>query len=459
MPYPRSVNISEILDFSPISRLQIEILCLCILVTFIDGFDVQAIAYSAPAIIHNWHITRSAFTPALVAGVSGTVVGTLLLGPLADYVGRKWIIIGCTAFVSLCSFATMAAHSIETITILRFVTGLGIGGAYPNAIALTSEYSSRKHQTLMVVIAVCGNSLGGVIGGTLAARLIPEFGWPSVFMFGGLLPLILIPVLVWKLCESVRFLIIKQRAPDQVIKILKRMKLDSHIPEGARFVLTEETRSGVSLKHLFTDGRARMTLLIWTMWFMNLTGMFFISSWLPTVANAAGLSISRAVMAGSLLHAGGIIGCLCFGLIVRRMNSTTALGVFYLLGTFCIVALGAVTAAPNLVLIAAFAAGFCVIGSQNSSNAVTARLYPTFIGATGISWAFGIGRMGSIAGPLIGGGLLSLNLSTQNLFLIAAIPGLIAAIAAFTLAASTFGNYRVSPVEQRAVGMTAPDSK
>jgi MFS transporter, AAHS family, 4-hydroxybenzoate transporter len=459
MSYLTAVNVSEQIDNGRFGRFQMGILCLCALITFMDGFDVQAISYAAPGIIHSWKIARAAFTPALVGGVFGTVVGTLCIGPIADYLGRKWIIIGCTVLVSLCSFATMTTHSIATLAVLRFVTGLGIGGSYPNAIALTSEYSSRRLQTLLVVIAVCGNSFGAVIGGTLTALLIPAFGWPSVFLAGGILPLLLVPLLIWQLAESLRFLAVKQRGRESISKLLKKLRPELAIGPETRFIMTEETKSGVSVQHLFTDGRARMTLLIWVMWFMNLTGMFFISSWLPTVTNAAGLSIARAVLAGSLLHAGGIIGCLFFGLTVRRMNPCAALSIYYFCGALSIAALGLVTAAPQLVLLAAFAAGFCVIGAQNCANAVTTRLYPTFIGATGISWAFGIGRMGSVAGPLIGGILLSFELGTQKLFLLAAIPGLIASIAAFALVISASETYDISQIMHPHVTKTLPDQQ
>jgi AAHS family 4-hydroxybenzoate transporter-like MFS transporter len=425
------LDVGDLLDTGRLRGFQYLVVVLCVLVTFIDGFDVQAISYVAPAIIHSWHISPAAFSPAIAAGVLGTVLGTLCLGPVADRAGRRWVIIVCTAAVGLSSFATMAADGILSLTILRFITGLGIGGAYPNAIALTSEYSSRRTQALLVVIAVCGNSMGGVIGGAVSASLISTFGWKAVFFAGGVLALALVPLLIWLLPESLRFLLIKQRPRGQIAAIVRR--LAPSITPDTQFLVTEDNRPGLPIRHLFTDGRSRMTLLIWLMWFMNLVGMFFVSSWLPTVANEAGLSIERAVLAGSLYHFGGIFGCLFFGRIVASVNPCAALGTFYFLGAVSIALLGTVTGAPSLVLVAALATGVCVIGAQNSSNAVTARLYPTFIGSTGIGWAFGIGRIGSMVGPVIGGILLSLKLGTEELFLVASAPGVVAALAAFAL--------------------------
>ena len=447
----RSVDVGELIDAGRLGAFQYWVVALCVLVTFMDGFDVQAISYVAPAIIHGWHVSPAAFSAALAAGVFGTVIGTLCLSPLADYLGRRWVIIGCTGFIGLCSLATMAADSMTSLTLLRFATGLGIGGAYPNAIALTSEYSSRRYQALLVVIAVCGNSFGGVVGGTVAASIIAAHGWASIFLVGGLLPLALVPVLIWQLPESLRFLIVKRRPRAQIAAVMRRLAPGAD--PAASYIVTEEARAGLPVQHLFTDGRARMTLLIWCMWFMNLVGMFFVSSWLPTVANDAGLSIQRAVLAGSLFHAGGIVGCLCFGRLVITRNPCATLGTFYFLGAVSIALLGMVTAAPSLVLVAAAFAGLCVIGAQNSSNAVTARLYPTFIGATGIGWAFGIGRLGSIVGPLAGGILLSLQLGTERLFLVAALPGLIAALAAFTLMRATVRAER--PADQAPAALTS----
>ncbi|HTH97458.1 MAG TPA: MFS transporter [Stellaceae bacterium] len=429
----RSINVGELIDTGKMSAFQYWVLALCICVNFIDGYDVQSMAYVGPAIVKGWHVSKAVITPALTSGVVGTVIGTLALGPLADIFGRRKVILYCLVLACLGSFGTIFCHSIWALTTLRFITGLGIGGSYPNAVSLTSEYSSRRSQALMVVGAVCGNSAGGAIGGSIAAGIIPAFGWESVFFVGGLIPLALLPLLYFQLPESVRFLIIKQRQPGEVARLVGRMRPQLGITAETRFHIEEVRTEKASVGELFTGNRSSMTLLVWAMWFTNLIGMFFLSTWLPTVTNDAGLSVERAVMAASLLHMGGIIGCLGFGLVVRRLNPCGAISAFYFSGAVSIVLLGMVASQPSAVLIMAFIAGFCVIGSQISANAVTTRLYPTSIGATGMSWAFGIGRAGSMLGPMLGGLLLSFKLDVQSLFLVAAVPGTLAALSAFML--------------------------
>jgi AAHS family 4-hydroxybenzoate transporter-like MFS transporter len=228
---------------------------------------------------------------------------------------------------------------------------------------------------------------------------------------------------------------------------MRRLVPKTVIAADTRFVIVEEQASGVAVGKLFADGRALMTSLVWCMWFMNLIGMFFVQSWLPTVVNDAGLPVSRAVLAGALFQGGGIIGCLCFCRVALSINACAALGCFYLLGAVSIAVLGRVADAPVLVLVGALCAGIFVPGAQISANAVTTRLYPTVIGATGISWAFGIGRTGSMLGPLLGGVLLSLQLSLPTMFLIASIPGVIAAASAFLLIFNTAGRATQGMVE------------
>ncbi len=200
------IDIVDFIDRQPVGGFQIKLLLMCAAVLFLDGFDTQAIGYVAPALAKEWGLTtRAALGPVFSAGLFGLMIGALVFGPLADRVGRKTIIILSTAAFGIGALATVLAHDITTLLVIRFLTGLGLGGAMPNAIAMTAEYNPHRRRATMVMIMFCGFSIGAALGGFLAADLIPRFGWRSVFLVGGIAPLILVPILVWRLPESVRF--------------------------------------------------------------------------------------------------------------------------------------------------------------------------------------------------------------------------------------------------------------
>src|ERR1700751_5173509 len=216
------IDIVDFIDQRPIGGFQIKLLLMCAAVLFLDGFDTQAIGYVAPALAREWGLaTRGALGPVFSAGLFGLMIGALVFGPLADRVGRKKIIIFATADFGIGAFATAFAQDVTTLLVIRFLTGLGLGGAMPNAIALTSEYNPQRRRATMVMIMFCGFSIGAALGGLLAADLIPRLGWRSVFIVGGVAPLLLFPLLGWGLPESVRFLATRGQTPERVAALLK----------------------------------------------------------------------------------------------------------------------------------------------------------------------------------------------------------------------------------------------
>jgi AAHS family 4-hydroxybenzoate transporter-like MFS transporter len=410
----------------------LKLLSLCAAVLFLDGFDTQAIGYVAPALAKEWGLTRAALGPVFSAGLFGLMIGALLFGPLADRVGRKKIIIFSTLAFGLGALVTAFVHDVNALLAIRFLTGLGLGGAMPNAVAMTSEFNPRRRRATMVMIMFCGFSVGAALGGLLAAALIPQFGWRSVFVVGGVAPLLLAPILALSLPESVRFLALTGRANDRVSGLLGRIRPKVAFARGTQFVMHEPHLPGIPVLHLFRQGRTLVTLLLWVVFFMSLLDIYFLANWLPTVLNDLGSSVSASAAIGSMLQVGGVVGTFALGSIIDRF-SFRALALVYFIAVFAVGAIGQFGHSIILVTVAIFAAGFCIIGGQIAANALAAAFYPTSVRATGVGWALGIGRIGSIVGPLVGGMLMTMKWSTASLFMAAAAAALCAALAAFWL--------------------------
>ena len=426
------VDVVEFIDQQPVGGFQLKLLLICAAVLFLDGFDTQAIGYVAPALAKEWGLTKAALGPVFSAGLFGLMIGALLFGPLADRIGRRKIIIFSTLAFGIGTFATAFIQDVNSLLAIRFLTGLGLGGAMPNAIAMTSEFNPRRRRATMVMIMFCGFSVGAALGGLIAAALIPQFGWRSVFVVGGVAPLLLVPILAWQLPESVRFLVLTGRAPRRVAELLGWIGPMASFPPGTRFVVHEPELTGIPVLHLFRGGRTLVTLLLWVVFFMSLLDLYFLSNWLPTVLNDLGASVSAAALIGSMLQVGGIVGTFALGSIIDRF-SFRALALVYFVAVFAVGAIGHVGYSAILVTLAIFAAGFCIVGGQIAANALAAAFYPTAVRATGVGWALGIGRVGSIIGPLVGGALLSMKWSAAEVFMTAAGAALCAALAAFSL--------------------------
>jgi AAHS family 4-hydroxybenzoate transporter-like MFS transporter len=282
----------------------------------------------------------------------------------------------------------------------------------------------------------CGFSIGAALGGLLAAALIPQFGWRSVFVIGGVAPLLLAPILTLRLPESVRFLALTGRGDAQVAQLLALVNPSASFASRTRFVVDEPELPGIPVQHLFRGGRTLPTLLLWVVFFMSLLDLYFLANWLPTVLNDLGASVSEAAAMGSMLQIGGVVGPIALGSVIDRF-SFRALALVYFAAVFAVGAIGQVGHSAIFATIAIFAAGFCIIGGQISANALASGFYPTAVRATGVGWALGIGRVGSIAGPLVGGALLAMKWSAGEVFLAAAGAALCASIAAFSLSRFT----------------------
>jgi AAHS family 4-hydroxybenzoate transporter-like MFS transporter len=432
------VNVRACIDERPFGRYQLLVTALCALIVFLDGFDTQAIGYVAPAIIKEFGVSRAALSPVFSASLIGLMLGALIGGPVSDRFGRRPVLLGGMVFFGVMSLLTVMAGSVESLLVLRLLTGLGLGCVMPNAIALTSEYAPERVRSTAVMVMFCGFSLGAALGGLAAAVLIKDFGWQSVFVAGGVLPLLAaVAVWIW-LPESVRFLVLNGGDKKHIAAIMQKID-PAFAGKGVVFQADEHKETKFPVKQLFADKRALLTGLLWVVFFMSLMDLYFLSNWLPTVINDAGIPVGSAALITAMLQVGGTVGTLVLGRVFDKVSPFRALSVIYFLAAAFIVAIGVAGTSVGALVATIFGAGFCVIGGQIGANALAAKSYPTSIRATGVGWSLGIGRIGSVLGPVIGGMLLSMHWDMRQLFLVGAIPVFIAGIAALVISLSGAG--------------------
>ncbi|WAC60772.1 MFS transporter [Brevundimonas sp. SL130] len=426
---------SAVVDRAKFGSLQFGVTALCFVIAMLDGFDTQSIAFVAPRIAEDWGLTPAAFGPIFSVGLLGLTIGAFVLSPAADKFGRKTIILISTAIFGVFALLTATATNLEHLLIYRLLTGIGLGAAMPNIIALTSEYAPQRLRATLVTVMFCGFPLGSTIGGLGSTWLIANWDWHSVFVVGGVLPLLLLPVLYFMLPESVRFLVARDAPESRIAPIVKRIDPDASTQAFIQGLKDEHSSAakGFSVFQLFREGRAPVTGLLWVAFFMNLLVMYFLVNWLPTLLKGAGLPLSLAILSTSTLNLGGVVGAIALGRLIDKRSPYIVLGAAYAASAvfIAVIAFGGVNL--TVLLIGAALSGFGVVGAQIGCNALAASVYPTAIRATGVGWALGVGRIGAIVGPLVGGMLLAAAWSPQNIILMAVIPALIASLAVLVL--------------------------
>jgi AAHS family 4-hydroxybenzoate transporter-like MFS transporter len=432
-----SVDVAQLIDEQRFGPFQFWVLLLCASAMFVDGFDTQAISYVAPSLSAALAVKPAALGTVFAAGGFGTLLGTLAFAPFADRIGRKPMIIGCLLAFAACSLLTSMTNTVFELRWMRFATGLGLGGVVPNALALTAEYMPKRLRVTLVMIAWFGFSTGSGFAGPIAAHILGGHTWRTVFLFGGLLPMLLSPLLLWGLPESLQCL--AQRGADRrrISATLARMNPRLLFPESVRFINSEKKEKGFPVTLLFREGRARVTLLLWVMFFMNLLALFFLNSWLPTALHATGISVHTSIIIASLMHFGGIVGGLAIAPLCDKFNPYIILATAYVLSGVSIAGIGMAGNVAVLAIATTSLAGFFTFGAQNCANAIAATIYPTAMRSSGVGWALGIGRSGQIVGPLIGGLLFSMHWGTSGVLDVVALPSVVAATAALFLLGST----------------------
>ena len=423
----------QTLDSNKVPAALYWVASLIALLLVTDGFGSQAIGFVAPVIGKAWMLKKGALTGVITMGLVGIMIGACAVTPLADKIGARRILIACGLAYGVLMCATALATDLTSLLWMRFVTGMALGGAMPAGIALVSEYSPTRLRATMVTIAVCGFSIGGALGGFVASMAIKSYGWQSVFLIGGVAPVILPPLLfAWR--PETLPLVLAGKANDRSMSVVARLA-PGWVPGAAGF--SEASNPVIAANPvlgLLADGLAMPTVLIWILYFMNLMVLYTLSNWLPTIITGAGLSLGTANFATSFYQLAGVFGALLISLFCDKFGSRVILPVIFLGASASCFLIGSAGVNPTLVVAAISAAGFCVVGGQSAANAFVGNYYPSQIRATGIGWALGVGRLGTILGSYVIGSLISAGAEAHTLFEICAIPGLFAALAIWLVA-------------------------
>lgn len=370
-----------------LTRQHYQVFAVCILLVLIDGYDGATLTYAAPAIVAAIRLDPAALGPLFAAHLVGMVFGSGPAGLIADRRGRRPTIIGATLVFGLFTLLMATATSFSEILVYRLLTGIGLGAAVSNTVALASELSPAYCRTTVVSVIYSAFPLGALVGGYVGVVLLHAFGWHSIFLLGGGLTMAILPAVLWKMPESLRF--------------LQATGAPARSP----------------LQDLFVGGMTGGTLLLWLAFFVNQLLVYFMFTWLPIVFKSRGLSSDLGIVASATLNFGGVVGAICLARLIDAHGARRVLTISYIAAFLIIAAFGSVASAGAAVVLATVAlTGFVLNGSNVNLAAVATSLYPTRSRSTGVGWAIGIGRVGAITGSLVGGVLLRTQLRLDMLY-------------------------------------------
>jgi AAHS family 4-hydroxybenzoate transporter-like MFS transporter len=422
------IDVIDLIDRHPVGGFQIGVLILCMLVAALDGFDTQAIGYAAPAIAGVLKLPMAQFGQVGSAGLVGAAIGALLFGPFADLLGRKWFMVLATVLFAIFSYFTARSASLEELLTYRFLAGLGLGGVTPAFLAMGAELAPKRLRDVFVTVLFASFPAGGLIGSLTSAWVIPTFGWQSVFYIGAIAPLVVAIMLAVWLPESVRFLLARNIRQDAVRRTLERI-MPGKVPPDAELIAPPDiARQGVPVRHLFTQGRAIPTVLLWIPFFMVFMVLVTVTFWTPAVLNSVGFSLSAAALIVGLNNFGSVCASVLSGWLVHRFGAYRILIPGFIIGGLCLAWFGQATSSVLTLGLASLLAGFFVGGTGTGLIAVAAGMYPTSIRSTGIGWGMGMGRVGQFFGPFLTGLLVGLGWKVGGIFYAAAVPCFIGAL-------------------------------
>ena len=384
------------------------VIALLLLALVSEGYDLQAASFAAPSIVADLGITAVEIGPMLSASLLGVLLGAIAIGPLGDRLGRKRLIVsGCFAYGAF-SLMAAAVNSLWPLILLRLLVGVALGGVLPNALALAGEVVRPGREAMAAALIGIGITFGGMLAGLAAAALLPVYGWRAMFVVGGILPLFIAGLLQWSLAESPAYLAYRGEQ------------------NGTK-------RGGGGVVTLFRNGMAAQTLAIWLIFMAVLMCVYLLTGWIPLLLTQEGFSVEKAALVAAAYQGGGVLGGVVASLLLQR-RGWDIVAFFALFACMSLLFLVWNPGSTVALVSGVISTGFFVTGMQNAINGAGGVSYPPPLRANGLGWALGVGRIGSIGGPLLGSLAIVLGMSeARQLFALALPPLGIAALAALWL--------------------------
>ncbi len=423
-----ATNVSEVVNGARFNRFHLRVCVLCALLVTVDGIDLSSISFAAGDFVKFLGVDRSFMGPVFSSGFFGLTIGALTFGLVGDAWGPKRTFVLCGVIFGVFTLATAAATSLTMLVTLRIIAGWGLGGATPLSIAIASEYLPQRLRTSLVMIMYISIALGMILGGYTYAY-VTLFGWRSVFIAGGLAPLVAAPFLWAYLPERLEFMVMHRWTPERIAAVLAQVAPGRDFSRERDFTLDRENKPGFQLPQLFREGRAAITAMLWVVFFSSLLALYFFNSWLPLLLRSYGLSAPQVVTVTSSMSVGGIAGTIVAATFVLALGGFRTVAAGYFVAALAIVVLALAPHRFGFLFAASLALGFFLVGTQSVLNASCANLYPPAIRGTGVGWGFGVGRSAAILSPSLAGLLIAMKWEPGDLFLLAAVPTLAASIA------------------------------
>ncbi|NIB43437.1 MFS transporter [Pseudomaricurvus alkylphenolicus] len=410
-------DIRAAIDNGRLSRFQKIAIGICVILNMLDGFDVLVMAFTATSVAEEWNLSGAETGLLLSAGLFGMAAGALFVAPWADQFGRRPLILTCVSTAGLGMLLSAYAQGPLQLGALRIITGLGIGGILASSNVIAAEYANKRWRGLAVSLQSTGYALGATIGGLAAAQILAHLGWRWVFLSGGVATLATLPLILWRLPESIDFLLARQ--PRNALRRIN--KLADSIGQQPIEALPAQQQSGKQALHhsigqLLAPGLMWQTLRLWASFFLVMFGFYFIMSWTPRLLVEFGLSTELGVTGGALLSLGGILGTALVGTLSSRYQLHYLLSAFMVLTSSLLVIFGFTASNLMLALGVATLIGIVANGCIAGMYALGTSIYSPAIRATGLGWAIGIGRIGAICSPILAGLMLDLSVSAALLY-------------------------------------------
>ncbi|MFM0281293.1 MFS transporter [Paraburkholderia sediminicola] len=423
----KNINITQFIDSRPLTRFQVGVITCCASVNALDGIDSQSIGVAAPFIAKGLGLNLAHFGPIFSMALLGASIGAATFGPLADYIGRKVLLIVATLMIGAFTFLTAVADSVPELMVFRFLAGIGLGGATPCFISLTSEFAPARSRAMLVTLMWSAFPLGAMIGGLLNSAIIVRLGWHAIFYIGGVLPLVLAIVLALYLPESIKFILSRRNDPAAVRQIVERFG-EPFVDADARFVLDEIHVPGIQLLRLFSEGRAWGTLLLWIPLFMGFGVLTVAVLWTPSLLHLNGISPAATAFVVAFSGLGAFVGQSIAGHMIERFGIVPVLAPSFLLGAVATAGLGYGASSIGLAAVFIGLVGLFVGLGTAGAIALSTTIYPTAIRSSGVGMGMAIARLGQVVGPLIAGTLLGYGWTADHIMLVIAVGAAISAV-------------------------------